>query len=90
MTVNSLSIAAYSKIHDSLGKRQKIVYGVIQKHGPVTNLQISEILGWPINCVTGRTKELRDRKVVKPHDFVIAETKCKNTRWVSIYPKELF
>ena len=42
-----------------LNEKQRRVYDVIKKHGPLTNEEIAKILAWPINRVTGRTFELR-------------------------------
>jgi hypothetical protein len=43
-----------------LNRKQRIVFGVIKEHGPVTNEEINKILGWnAINRVVGRTFELR-------------------------------
>lgn len=46
-----------------LGLKQQTVYNLICK-GPITNDGIARTLGWPINSVTGRVRELvQARKV---------------------------
>lgn len=52
--------------HDKmkLTARQLKVLDTIRLLGPSTNREIREHLGWEINCVTGRTFELRQYGVV--------------------------
>lgn len=58
--IQQTSIEAYKSLYDDLSNRQKIVYDVIDEYNNICNQDISMILGIPINCVTGRVKELRD------------------------------
>ena len=58
--IQQTSMEAYDCIYDDLGERQKIVFDVIDEYSNVCNQDISMILDLPINCVTGRVKELRD------------------------------
>jgi len=47
---------------NDLSNKRRIVYEVILVHPEgITNKEIAWELGWPINCVTGRVAELRDR-----------------------------
>ena len=62
--IQQTSIEAYDCIYDNLGDRQKVVYDVIEEYSNVCNQDISMILGLPINCITGRVKELRDKNFV--------------------------
>lgn len=48
----------------NLGEKQEQVYNAIEQYQPVTNRQLSNILHWPINSITGRVKELRDMGLV--------------------------
>jgi DNA-binding MarR family transcriptional regulator len=48
----------------NLGEKQEQVYNAIEQYQPVTNRQLSNILRWPINSITGRVKELRDMGLV--------------------------
>ena len=55
------SLEAYESIKKSLGNRQKKVLELFEKQPvPLCNALISNLLYWPINCVTGRVKELRE------------------------------
>ncbi len=56
-----------------LGKRELEVYSIISGC-PRTNLEISRLLGRPINCVTGRTRGLVKKGMVKDSGERIVET----------------
>lgn len=56
--------AAYALIEDLPEKRQRVYEELLKAPSGLTNKQISSRLGWPINCVTGRVKELRDANLV--------------------------
>lgn len=58
MSVAITSKTAYEKIKDKLGAKQLAVYEAIGDLGIASNEQISDYLGWPINCTTGRVTEL--------------------------------
>ena len=66
--------------------RREAVYKVIVELGAPTNKQIAAYLGWPINCVTGRTYELRrEGRVVEGEKVIDRHTK----KWVHTWmPKE--
>lgn len=65
-TVASTSLNAYfGHVLPHIGEKQKQVFEVIRKHGPVTNEQIASLLNWKINRVTGRTNELEDEGMVR-------------------------
>lgn len=54
--------ATFHMIQKSLPEKRRLVYEVILANpGGITRKQIAKILGWPINCVTGRVTELRDK-----------------------------
>lgn len=48
-----------------LGVRQRDVYRVIRRNPDVTNMEIARVLGWSINRVTPRVKELREKGLVE-------------------------
>ena len=53
--------ATFQMIQKDLPEKRRLVYEVILANpGGITRKQIAKILGWPINCVTGRVTELRD------------------------------
>ena len=58
--IQQTSMEAYESLYDTLGNRQRMVFDVIDEYNNVCNQDISMMLGLPINCVTGRVKELRD------------------------------
>ena len=58
MQVKQTSIEAYSRIKKELGKRQQEVYDGFLGNGTCTNLELSRLLGIPINQITPRTNEL--------------------------------
>lgn len=59
---------AYHDIQPKIGDRQNKVLGVIELHGPMTNSEIAQVLGWPINTVTPRTNELVKLGVLAIYD----------------------
>ena len=89
MTVATTSLIAYSGIIRKLARSQYGVLKCIQASGPITNKEISELMNLPINKITGRCKELRDRKLVRQHGIKISEGYSAKT-WIAIYPNELF
>ena len=58
MQVRQTSIEGYSRIKKELGKRQQEVYDGFLGNGTCTNLEVSRLLGIPINQITPRTNEL--------------------------------
>lgn len=68
MTVMSItSKEAYASIAPRLGEKQKLVLEALEELGVATNKQIAQHLGWEINRVTGRMKELRDYGRIELH-----------------------
>jgi hypothetical protein len=57
MNLQQTSLLAYQNVKD-LSQKRMAVYRVIQSLGTACNQEIAEALHWPINCVTGRTREL--------------------------------
>ena len=62
--IHANSLDAYDSIIDSLPKSRARVMRVIVERKAVTRHEISEILGVPINCVTGRVRELLDDNLI--------------------------
>lgn len=62
--IQETSLLAYIEVLENIGQRQMQVYKIIEQHGPMSNTQISEKLYLPINCITGRTNELRKQKLI--------------------------
>lgn len=59
------SLLAYTSIKGELGPKQAAVMEAIEEYGPLNNRSIAEHLGWPINTVTPRVKELRAKGKVE-------------------------
>ena len=62
--IQKTSLEAYNVIKPDLGRMQNIIYNIIKMYPNVSNLDISRFLSKPINSVTPRVKELRDRGLV--------------------------
>lgn len=59
---------AFYDIKPQVGERQKRVLEALSTFGAMTNSEIGEKLGWPINTVTPRTNELVKKKLVREFD----------------------
>lgn len=64
---NQTSLEAFVKIQDVVDGNRAIVLDTLNKLVSANNRMISESLGWSINRVTPRVKELRDM------DFVVLD-----------------
>ena len=62
MRVTSLEAFAY--VLQTIGDRQMQVLKAIRKIEPCSNTMLSKELRLPINCITGRVKELRDYGII--------------------------
>lgn len=59
------SLLAYKDAKKDLNRKQKLVYEAIEQIQPCTNKRIATYLNWPINSVTPRVLELRQKGKVK-------------------------
>ena len=75
------SLLAWIDVQTNLGDRQKAVFDVLKSRGPMNNLEISQVVGIPINSITPRVKELRERGFVEEH----TKARCKTTGRLVIY-----
>lgn len=65
MSMQDTSLLAYfGEVVHKLGVKQKEVLECLRFNGPMTNSEIANKLKRPINTITPRCKELRDRKLV--------------------------
>ncbi len=82
--MRATSIEAFFYILENLiGKRQEQVFKVIKGIQPCSNLMISKKSNLPINCITGRVKELRDFGIVRCYKKDICpETKMRVNYWI--------
>lgn len=62
--IQDTSLEAYNTIKIKLGERQQQIYDAIWKYESVSNLDLSRFLKIPINSVTPRVKELREKGLV--------------------------
>ena len=60
MTVRQTSLQVFQDINLTpvLGSMQSLVWNTLRTYGDLTNKEVSEFCGLPINCVTPRTNEL--------------------------------
>ena len=89
MTIAVTSMSAYNRIIDSLSERRKAVFNCILCFGPMTDKDISEHLGWPINRITGRRGELVDLGLVILDKIVIQDGFTAKS-WRAVVPEVLF
>lgn len=67
--IRETSILAYHEALKNLGDKQRKVWEIIADNPGICNLEISQKLMWPINCVCPRVKELREMGLVTEHGF---------------------
>lgn len=79
--IQETSRTAYHDIKPELGDRQKMVYDELVKLGDATNTEIASSLHIPINAVTPRIFELRQ----KGHVSEGGKRTCKITGRTVIY-----
>lgn len=83
MTPTETRDNAYHQL--KLGDRQKRVLAIIEAHAPISNRDIAWRLGWPVHCVTGRCKELREAgKVEQADTFKDPVTRVSVARWRAV------
>lgn len=59
------SLLAYEELRPVLNYRQQQVLKIIQNYPNISDLEISQLLGWPINSVTPRRGELEKLNLIK-------------------------
>lgn len=61
--IQQTSMETYlTDVKPKLNQKQHEVYRAFEQYGPCTNRQLAEYMDIPINCVTGRTHELRAKR----------------------------
>jgi len=55
-------LAFLTDVKPKLNQKQHEVYRAIQEYGPITNKQLAEVMKRPVNTVTPRVLELRQKK----------------------------
>lgn len=64
MVVQQTSLESYISLTD-IGQRQAQVYYALKELGQANNLMIAKKLGLPINSVTPRVLELRNKGIIQ-------------------------
>jgi len=64
--IKETSTDAYDSIQDTIPEKQSAVYSIFKNEPDrdFTNEQVKEILGWEINRITPRVKELTDAGLI--------------------------
>lgn len=74
--VTSTSLKAYyGDALPTLGKRHEAVLKAFMEKGPMSNSELANYLQWPINTITPRVGELREKGLVR----AVREKKCPVT-----------
>lgn len=89
--VQNTSIEAFKRVKPILGRNQMKVLNLLRENHDLTNSEIANKLGWPINRVTPRVYELRQLGEVSEYK----KRKCSITglmviAWGVNYRQDLF
>lgn len=81
--IQQTSLEAYETIvaDKSLSRMQRKVFECVEGWGPITNKQVSAVVGLPINCVTPRMGELVKLGKVKKVGVVCANNGKAQIEW---------
>jgi DNA-binding MarR family transcriptional regulator len=80
--IQKTSLESYKEIKQNLGYKQRLVLNTIKLIQPCTNSMIAEHLNLPINTITPRCIELRDKKFVTySHTEMCPVTKRNAMYW---------
>ena len=82
MTVTQTSMEAYAGIKTKLGAKQLAVLRCLEKHPGSSNADLAADLGWTINRVTPRSKELRDLGLVKVGGLKVNRSTNRREQWM--------
>jgi len=63
--VQQTSLEAFEEVRQNLGERQRQVFEILKEIQPATNTMIAHYLRLPINCITPRIFELRQKNLVE-------------------------
>lgn len=85
--VAQTSIEAYRSLK-GLGEKQRIVHEALGELGVASNQDVADALGWPINRVTGRMKELRDYGFVAVHGLKTNQYGNSVKTWCVVDPND--
>lgn len=88
--IQATSQQAFAIIQPKVSDRQQEVLAALYKHGPMTNMELKELLGREINTVTPRTNELVKYGLVQEHEKRHCRVTGKNAIAWSAYKETLF
>lgn len=78
--IQPTSLQAYNQIKPTLSYRQAQVLEYLKTYGSSTNSEIARALGRPINCITGRMREVVKKGLVVKID----KRRCFVTSYMAI------
>jgi len=82
-TVNR-NLAYFQKV-ENLAANRKTVFELIKKHNPITAQELSSLLLWNINQISGRITELSEMFLIKPEGSKLnTYSNCENTLWTIV------
>lgn len=83
MTVQQTSILSFKATLPTLSHKQAVMYEALKKvKAPVTDRELTKILGWPINTVTPRRGELEKLGYIEHADYTFdLETNRHTKTW---------
>lgn len=85
MTVQRTSLDAFQILQPELGTMQNMVFNVLKMYPYSSNHDLSRILRKPINTVTPRVKELRDKGMVLHSGYKKDEVTGKRVMtWITV------
>ena len=83
--IQETSLEAFYDVKTKLGDMQRMILNIIKTYPNVSNHEISNIIDKPINCITPRTKELRNMGFVTQGTVKIdRQTNKKVMTWVAV------
>lgn len=83
MATSTISIMAYRAFAPKeLSKKQNTVLAFLLKYGSMSNKELAAKIGWPINTITPRVKELRDLGLVELDSI---KWDCRTNRAESVW-----
>ena len=65
MTIAQTTLSTYIEIKPNIAGNQLIVYNAVVRNPKSSNQDIAAFLHWPINSVTPRTLELREKEYIR-------------------------
>lgn len=80
LMIQQTTLDAYILLQPKLNKLQEKVYNALSIYD-MTNLELSEHLNMPINCITPRVNELRKKGLIREKGYKIQKTNRKAILW---------